>query len=316
MRLLICIALGLTAIGCDDDGPAPQRDLATNNNPDQAVPGDLSLPVDRGPTDVRLSFEPSALYWDAPSQTLYISTASNQIVRWTDGAGLELFATVPFGLAPHTGDLGGLVRLSDGRIVAAVAGAGVNGGVVVVSADGTTVTAVPGLQQARQRVGLTLAQDGTLYDDWFTGSGTMNPKGGVSKLDLSTGELDVLLGLKKPFGLVVNSAALFIADQPQNEIVQMPLSNMNVDGGTTTVLASLTTPDFLALGPGSDLFASGPEVYRVASDGTVSQFAPEMRKVTGLAYDGDHTRLFVGDPDAKFNADAGISAVLHILPVD
>ena len=313
MRALIFLILAAAA--CDDDSAPPAFDMTAAANGDLSATPDLAPVVERGPFDVKLSFEPSGLWWDAPSQALYLASTTNQISRWTDADGLSLFTTVPFALAPQTGDLGQLVRLADGRLVVTVRGFGVNGNVVIIATDGTA-TAVPGLNQKRQRVGLTLAQDGTLYDGWFVGTGTMTPAGGLSKLDLSSGETDVLLGLSQPFGVLVSPTTLFAADQKQSALVAMPLSNLDVDGGTTVKLASVTAPNYLCAGPGTDLFLTEAGVDRVTASGIITSFASEPRRPSGVAYDADHGRLFVGDPDAKFDADAGTTAAIHVLPVD
>jgi hypothetical protein len=311
MRALILMILAAAA--CDDDSAPRGFDMTAAANSDLSATPDLAPVVERGPFDVKLSFEPSGLWWDAPSQALYIASTANQISRWTDADGLTLYATVPFALAPQTGDLGQLVRLSDGRLVVTVRGAGINGNVVIVASDGTS-TAVPGLNQKRQRVGLTLAEDGTLYDGWFSGTTTVT--GGLSKLDLTSGESDVLLGLSQPAGVLVSPTTLFAADAKANALIAMPLSNMDVDGGTTTKLATITAPNFLSAGPGTDLFLTEAGVDRVTVSGTVTTFATETRRPSGVAYDAEHGRLFVGDPDTKFDADAGLTAAIHVMPVD
>jgi hypothetical protein len=144
----------------------------------------------------------------------------------------------------------------------------------------------------------------------------MMPQGGISKVNLTSGESDVWLGLQKPYGVAVSATAIFAADQKQGAIFTIPLSNMDVDGGSATKLADLTAPDLMTIGAGGDLFVAGAtQVSRVTSAGAVSAFAMESRATRGVAYDSDHRRLFVSEPDAKF-PDAGVMAILHILPVD
>jgi hypothetical protein len=318
MRRVLCL-LVLVLGACDDDSASPKSDLSMiSANADLSASVDLSMTahVDRGPTDVTLDFEPVGLYWDSPSQALYVSTGSNQILKWTDDDGFSVLVTVPFAFAAQGNNLSQLVRLADGRIAVDVIGvngtAAVNGNILLITAGGA-ISAVPNLIQTRQRQGLALASDGTIYSTWFQGTATL--VGGVSKVDLTTGETDVWLGLQKPYGIVAGASSVFVADQKQGAIFDLPFTNMDVDGGAAMKLATVTTPDLMTLGPGGDLFVAGPSVSRVKPDGTVSSFALETRSTRGVAYDGDHQRLFVAEPDAKF-PDAGPMALLHILPVD
>jgi hypothetical protein len=309
MRAILCLAV---VMGCGEDLPPAADDLSMMMNADLSASVDLSTFIDRGPTDLMLEFEPAGLFWDSPTQTLYLSTGSNQIVKWTDAGGFELVATIPFAFAPQGNNLSQLVRLADGRIVVNVIGlngaSAVNGNILILSTGGA-ISAVPGLDQKRQRQGLALAPDGTIYSSWFQGT-----VGGVSRVDLTAGETSVWLGLSKPYGVVVDSTTIFAADQKQNGIFKLPLASMDVDGGGSSKLADVTTPDLMALGAG-DLFVGGPQLSRVKPDGTVSAFFTPTRAIRGVAYDADHQRLFAAEPDAKF-PDAGVMALLHILPVD
>lgn len=315
MRFLTVVLTIFAVGGCDDDSAMTMPDLAMNPA-DMSATVDLATGINRGPTDLHINFEPNGLWWDGAGKTLYLSTSSGQIIKWTDDGGFSPFATVPFGFAPNSGDLGQLIKLSDGSFLVAVFGFGTTGGVVRISSTGVS-TQIAGLNQTRRRIGLSVGSDGSVYDCWFIGNSTGSPKGGCSKLDLGgAGETDVLVGLKTPVGVLAGSTDLFVSDQKGNTIYRMPLANMDSDGGTTVVLASVTNPDLMTFGPGNDLFTGGDGISRVKSDGTVTQFAPEMRHIKGVAYDSDNKRLFAAEPDAPFNADAGSMAILHILPVD
>jgi hypothetical protein len=316
MRILTVVLTIFAVGGCDDDNGMMMMPDLSMNPADMSATVDLATGINRGPTDIHINFEPNGLWWDAPGKTLWISTSSGQIIKWTDDGGLSPFATVPFGFAPNSGDLGQLVKLSDGSILVAVFGFGTTGGVVKVSPAGVS-SQIANLNMTRRRIGLTVGSDGSTYDCWFIGMSTGTPKGGCSKLDLNGGgETDVLVGLKTPIGILAGSTDLFISDQKGGTLYRMPLANMDSDGGTTAVLAALTNPDLLTFGPGNDIFSGGDGINRIKSDGTVTQFAPEMRHIKGVAYDPDNKRLFAGEPDAPFNADAGSTAILHILPVD
>ena len=102
MHRFLCLAV-LVMGACDDDSAAPKNDLsmAMMSNADLSANVDLSMVTraDRGPTDLRVDFEPVGLTWDSASQALYLSTGSNQIIKWTDSDGFALVATVPFAFA-------------------------------------------------------------------------------------------------------------------------------------------------------------------------------------------------------------------------
>jgi hypothetical protein len=302
--------------GCDDDGAMMMMPDLSMNPADMSATVDLATGINRGPTDIALNFEPNGLWWDAPGKTLYIVSSQGQIMKWTDDGGLSLFATVPFGFAPNSGDLGQIIKLSDGTFLVAVFGFGTTGGVVRISATGVS-TQIAGLNMTRRRIGLSVGSDGTVYSGWFVGAGSGSPKGGVSKIDLNGGgETDLLVGLTEVVGVLAGSTDLFVGDEKAGILYRMPLSNMDSDGGTTAVLASVTNIDLMTFGPGNDIFSGGDGINRIKPDGTVTLFAPEMHHVKGVAYDPDNKRLFAAQPDATVNVDAGSMAVLHILPVD
>jgi hypothetical protein len=211
MRKILCLTILL--IGCDDDSAPMNNDLSMMANADLSASVDLSMMIDRGPTDLMLDFEPEGLFWDGT--TLYISTGANQIIKWTDSGGFEKFVTVPFAYAALGNNLSSLVKLGDGRLLVDVIGLNlnsmnnpvpVNGNILIIAADGS-ITTVPGLDQTRQRQGLTVASDGTIYSSWFKGTGMMMPQGGISKVNLTSGESDVWLGLQKPYGVAVAETA-------------------------------------------------------------------------------------------------------------
>jgi sugar lactone lactonase YvrE len=322
MRSFVLMALVLGCGESETGAPANDLSMMMMTNADLSASVDLSTFIDRGPTDLMTDFEPSGLFWDAPTQTLYISTSANQIIKWSDSGGFELVATVPFAFAAIGNNLSQLVRLSDGRIIVNVIGLNlnssgmptpVNGNILILDTSGH-FSAVPKLNQKRQRQGLTVAADGTIYSGWFLGTGTGAPQGGVSKVDLSNGETDVWLGLQKVYGIAVDDTNLYAADQKQGMIFKLPLSSMDVDGGASSSLATVPAPDLMVLG--GDLFTGGTQLSRVKLDGTVSTFyTPTRSTIRGVAFDSDHQRLFAAEPDAKFQ-DAGVMALLHILPVD
>jgi hypothetical protein len=66
---------------------------------------------------------------------------------------------------------------------------------------------------------------------------------------------------------------------------------------------------------GGDLFVGGPQLSFCQPDGTAGPYVAPPRSARGVAYDGDHQRLFFAEPDSRF-PDAGVMAVLQILPVN
>jgi sugar lactone lactonase YvrE len=311
-RVLILIAL-VSLPACDTENMPMSPDLTSSPSMDMSASlPDLTMLVDRGPTDLTLVSQPNGLWWDSPSQALYIATKQNQVLKWTEGGNLTTVASVPFGLSPQQGNLGQLLRTSDGTIFVTVFGFGVNGGVVQIKSDGT-ITKVAGLDQTRRRIGLSIDTNGVLYDGWFVKT-TTTQTGGVSKLALDgSGETDLITGLQKPVGVLAASGNLYVTDQKQNALLSAPLSSPS----TTSTLASPMAPDLLTAGPNGDLFSGGPDVvYRYTSTGSTSNFATEMQATQGVAYDADHKRLFVAEPGEAI-PDGGLTgSVLHILPVD
>ena len=307
--------------GCDDDTAPPAMDLASSAaDLSVAVGPDLSVKaVQRGPLSVPLTFEPAGLFWDDGTKSLYISTSSSQIVRWSDDGEVKPVANLANLAVPATGTLGQLVKLADGTILVTSFGTsstgaqGVNGNVIAITPDGTAAP-VPGLDHKRRRIGLAVAADGTIYDGYFTADMMMNHVGAVAKLSLTTGETDVVTGLKKPVGLVVIGSELFIADQDQGVVLKT-----SATAPTTPSQFALNAPDVdeLAAGAAGQLFAGTrtTKVYRIAADGTVSDFATDFRATRGVAYDATNKRLFVSEPDGS-DKDAGVMPVLRILPVD
>jgi hypothetical protein len=76
--------------------------------------------------------------------------------------------------------------------------------------------------------------------------------------------------------------------------------------------------DELAAGPNGTIFAitSTGEVAQIAADGTVTMIKSGYKSLRGVAYDPDHKRLIVGEPDAG-NPDGGAGMpMLHVLPIN
>ncbi len=312
--------LVLLAAGCGDDTTSASLDLA------MTTPGaDLSVPdmaVARTAT-VPLGFQPAGLFWDSATQALYLANdGGDQIVKWEEQSGAFAVAARLPTIAPTSGGLGQLIKTSDGSWLVTRNGCGTGGAVIdVPSAAGGTIAAVPGLATNRRRVGLTAASDGTIYDSWYTMTGTACSGGGggamngtVSSLTLDGTETAIITGIGKPIGVLAIGTTIYVSDQMNNVVLQAPLPA----GGTPTTFATVAGADALAAGPAGTIFVVSNKgtVTQLATDGTPTEIGSGYKPLRGVAYDADHKRLFIGEPDAG-SADGGAGMpALHILPID
>lgn len=270
--------------------------------------GDSGATVDRGPTTISVDGDPNGLWW--ADGVLHIADDdNNRVLQWTDADGLALVGELPEASADGAG-LGQLVAQADGTLVVTRFGYGTSGDVVTLAPDGTG-SVVPNLDVERRRIGLTLAEDGALYDGWFV-SGDAGRVGAVSRLDLSGTETDVITDLGKPVGVLASGDSLYVSDQDAGEVLIAPLA----DPSDLSVLATLDSPDLLCAGPDGSLYTGGGEgeVRQIGADGAVSSVASGYQEVRGVAYDADNRRLFVVDHDAD-DSD-GVTNFLQLVPVD
>lgn len=301
-RLPLHALLSVTVLGfaCIPSQPSDD-DSATD---DDSTPG-----VDRGPTQIDLDADPNGLWWDAKSGTLLIADDNgNRILTWTDEAGLGLAGDLP--APPEDGPgLGQVVLTHDGTRVVTRFGFGTAGDVATLDPAGQAGI-VPGLDPTRRRIGLTVADDGTLYDGWFIHTDT-GKVGGVGRLTLDGTETEVIGGLLKVVGVLAVGDDLYVSDQERGEILVAPLA----DPAGVTVFAAMDSPDLLAAGPDGSLFTGSKvgNVYQVNAGGEVQVFSAGHQEVRGTAYDPGNRRLFVADHDG-YEAD-GLNHHILILPV-
>jgi sugar lactone lactonase YvrE len=286
-------------IGCHGTSdPATSEDTTKNT---QTMPArTLSIPI---------SGDPNGLWWDSIAQTLFIADDDgNQILKWTDADGLSIAGKLPQASADGPG-LGQPVRIADGSLIIPRFGYGTVGDVAILRADGTTQS-LSSLDKQRRRIGLALAEDGTLYGAYYLRTGTVR-SGGVATLDLSGRETDVITGLRKTVGVLVSDGSLYVSDQELGQIVKAPLSAPQ----KTTVFATLETPDLLSAGPQGSLYTGGPQgtVRQIHADGSVTVFHGGFQQVRGLAWDALSRRLFVANHDA--DPIDGIHNSIEIVPV-
>jgi hypothetical protein len=312
IAIFACV-VGLAA--CDDDTTTVQEgmDMTAGVGMDMTVVvSDLGV---RRTADIPLTFQPEGLWWDSPTQSLYIANdGGQQIIRWREDINAFVVAVKLPEIASNAGSLGQLVKAKDGSWLVTRFGFSLAGAVLQASSDGNTVAAIAGLDVKRRRIGLTVAPDGTVFDGWFTVVGTGPPMmGTVSKVALDgTGETDLVTGIGKPVGLLALGSQLYISDEANGVILQTPLATP----GTTTTFSTLTGPDELAAGPTGIIYAASTTgtVWSIASDGTPTSVKSGYKALRGIAYDPDHQRIFVSEPD-KGNPDGGgPMPMLHVLP--
>jgi sugar lactone lactonase YvrE len=317
MRKLAWLVL-LAVAGCGDDTTSSTADLATSSPAQDLAVQDLAV---RRTADVPLGFQPAGLFWDSATQALYLANdGGDQIVRWDEDAGsFAVVARLPT-IAPTSGGLGQLIKTSDGSWLVTRFGCGTGGAVIDVPKTGT-IAALPGLATNRRRIGLTAASDGTLYDGSFTAAGTSCGGGGtgpmngvVSLLTLDGKETDLITGIGKPVGVLAIGTTLYVSDQMNGVVLKATIPA----GGTATAFATIAGADELAAGPAGTIFAVSNKgtVTQLATDGTPTEVGSGYKALRGVAYDSDHQRLFIGEPDAG-SADGGAGMpMLHILPID
>lgn len=315
MKTIAIVACVVSLAACDDDTTTVQEnlDMTAGVGMDLNVP-DLAV---RRTADVPLTFQPEGLWWDSATQTLYIANdGGQQIIRWREDINAFIVAAKLPEIAATAGSLGQLAKAKDGTWLVTRFGFGLAGAVLQASSDGSTVNAIGGLDVKRRRVGLTVASDGTVYDGWFLVVGTAPPTmGTVSRLALDgSGETDLVTGIGKPVGVLAFGDQLYISDQLNGVILKTPLASP----GTTTTFATVAGADELAAGSTGIIYAASStgSVWSIASDGTPTSLHDGYKALRGIAYDPDHKRVFVSEPD-KGNPDGGAGMpMLHVLPID
>ena len=311
IAIFACV-LGLAA--CDDDTTAAGNgDLSMTMGADMTVP-DMAV---RRMADVPLTFQPEGLWWDSASQALYLANDKGpQIIKWNEtvaGGTFEVFAKLP-DIDPKFGSLGQVIQIKGGSWLTTRFGFGAAGAILKTTADGQNTAEVPGLMPSRERVGLTEDASGNVYTSWFTGSTTV-ANGTVSKVALDgSGETDLVTGIGKPIGVLALGDQLYISDQMNTVVLKTPLASP----GTTTTFASVPSPDELAAGPGGTLFAVSKQgsVWQIATDGTPMSIKDGYKALRGVAYDGDHKRLFISEPDSGSPDGGAGMPMLHVIPID
>jgi hypothetical protein len=312
IAIVECV-VGLAA--CDDDSTLPPEghELAMASVADMTViESDLGV---RRTADVPLLFQPAGLWWDSATHSLYIANdGGQQIVRWREDLNGFVVATNLPQIAPASGGLGQLIKAADGSWLVTRFGFGMAGAILQADKN-NDVASIAGLMTMRQRVGLTQAADGTLYTGWYVTVNELPAMGTVSKVALDgSGETDVVTGIGKPVGVLALGDQLYISDQRNGVVLKTPLGSP----GSTTTFSTIAGADELAAGPNGVIFAASSTgtVWSIASDGTPTSVHDGYKALRGVAYDPDHKRLFVSEPDKRDPDGGAAMPMLHVLPVN
>ncbi len=131
----------------------------------------------------------------------------------------------------------------------------------------------------------------------------------MARLDPAGTETDVLTGMTKPVGVLVEGADLIASDQAAGAVVKAPRAAPS----KAAPLAAVAAPDLLCQGPDGSLFTGGTagEVRQITRDGKVRTVAGGFAAVRGVAYDAANRRLFASE-----HAPKGGPSAIRIVPVD
>lgn len=273
---------------------------------------------------VALSGQPNGAWWDVLNQILYISDeTNNSLIRWTE-SGFLSNVSLP-AIAANLGGLGQVVSLEDGQVLVTRFGYGSAGTVLHVNAQGKSY-ATQGLDPVQRRIGITVDEQGQLFDCGFIRNADGSRTSIVNRLSLiansstlAAQETEVIRGTGKIVGCVANAGVLYLTDQDNNQVLFGIISELtrSVSLNSLKVLANVKQPDLLTVAHDGSLFMGGYNgtVYRVRLNGEVIEFAKGFRQVRGVAYDKGRKRLFVLDRNTDTSSTAS-PHLLHIIPVN
>jgi hypothetical protein len=238
---------------------------------------------------IPIDVEPCSLFFDRQAETLYLGDdRESRVLMWREGGGLEVVAQLPKTDVPRR--LGQIVRTIEGDLLVPVFGKRSPGAIFRVSRNGAH--AIADLDAKRQRLGLAIAGDGTIYETYFVDAdgfctGAVAEVGGVG------GEQDLVAGLKEPAGIVALDDALFVADRARDRLVRIPRSH---EAAIFTSFTAVPLPDAIALGPDGTLLVASRKnrIVIVGETGTTRDLVVGLHQPSGIAYDGDR-RLYIAD---------------------
>jgi hypothetical protein len=277
-----------------------------------------SAQVANAPQRIALDARPNSIAVRQSDGRIFITDdKTNGVLSSTDGKAFAPFATIPV-VAGQANALSQLTIADTGALLAERFGFGTASAVFQVSAD-KSVAALSGLDPTRRRLGLVDIGTGKLLSTWFIKNGSAPATGGVSLItyDESThaaSEHNLLSGLAKPVGIVVQGDAVFISDQANNMILKTSLSgliNHNQAGGMNTTVIKISGPDLLAIDAAGTLYTkcNSTAVCRISPDNHVAELANDFEDARGVAVDTQRHLLYAIDRAKSAN---GVSTLRNI----
>lgn len=280
-----------------------------------------SAQVASAPQRIALDGRPNSVAIAPLNGRIFITDdKTNSVLASTDGKNFAPYAVIP----ENPGQPNALSQVtisSEGTLLAGRFGFGTSGAVLEIGAD-KSVSALTGLDPARRRLGLAAIGPGKLLSTWFVKNANAPGTGGVSLItyDESThaaSERNLLSGLAKPVGVVVQGDAVFVSDQTNNMILKTSLSgllNHTQPGGLHTQVIKINGPDLLAIDTNGTLYTkcNVTAVCRITPDSTVTEVANDFADARGVALDPTRHLLYVVDR-AKA---AGEASSLAIIPLN
>jgi hypothetical protein len=277
--------------------------------------------IANAPQRVALDARPNSIAVRQSDGRIFITDdKTNGVLSSADGKAFAPFATIPV-VTGQANALSQLTIADAGALLVERFGFGTASAVFHVSADNSVAT-LSGLDPTRRRLGLVDIGAGKLLSTWFIKNGSAPATGGVSLITYdesrhTASEHNLLSGLAKPVGIVVQGDAVFISDQTNNMILKTSLTgliNHNQAGGMNTTVIKINGPDLLAIDAAGTLYTkcNSTAVCRISPDNTVAEVANDFEDARGVAVDTRRHLLYVIDRAKTAN---GVST-LRTIPLN
>jgi len=286
-----------------------------------ALTGCSSAQVVSVPQRVTLDARANGMAIRPADGTIFITDdKTNSVLSSADGKTFKPFAAIP--VVTGQGNALSQVSIGDtGSLLVGRFGFGTAGAVFDIGANGS-VSPLSGTDPMRRRLGLAAIGAGKILSTWFVKNGNSPATGGLSLItyDVSThaaSEHNLLTGLAKPVGIVVQGDAVFISDQADNMILKTTLSgliNHAQAGGLSTTVIKINGPDLLTIDSNGTLYTkcNSTAVCRISPDESVAAIANDFEDARGVAIDPAHHVLYV--IDRPKSADNG--SILRAIPLN
>jgi hypothetical protein len=280
-----------------------------------------SAQVASAPQRITLDARPNSIVIAQSDKSIFVTDdKTNSVLVSTDGRTFAPYAAIPV-VAGQSSALSQAAFSTSGALLIERFGFGTSGAVLVIGAD-KSVSVLSGIDPARRRLGLAVIGPGKLLSTWFIKEGSAPATGGVSLItfDESThaaSEHNVLSGLAKPVGIVVEGDTVSISDQANNMILKTSLAALldhSQPGGLKTQVVKINGPDLLTADTTGTLYTkcNATAICRIASDNTVTEVANDFEDARGLAIDSSHDLLYAVD---RAKGASGVSS-LRIIPLN